>query len=77
MYEHDKKGKLAKDESGKLKIKTSHTLNPVPLYVYAPGLEGLAIDTSVQAPGLGNLAATTLHLLGYQAPEVFLPSLLK
>lgn len=77
MYEHDKKGKLAKDEAGKLKIKTSHTLNPVPLYVYAPGLEGLAIDTAVQAPGLGNLAATTLHLLGYQAPDVFLPSLLK
>lgn len=77
MYEHDKKGQLAKDESGKLKIKTSHTLNPVPFYVYAPSLEGLRIDTNVKAPGLSNLAATTLRLLGYRAPEAFKPSLLE
>lgn len=76
MYEHDKKGKLAVDERGKLKIKTSHTLNAVPFFVYAPSVSGLTLDASVQNPGLSNVAATTLRLLGYRAPEMFLPSLL-
>lgn len=77
MFEHDKKGGLARDENGKYKIKTSHTLNPVPFYVYAPSLESLTLNSKVKHPGLGNLAATTLRLLGYQAPEPFLPSLLE
>ena len=76
MYEHDKKGNLAYDENGKIKIKTSHTLNPVPLYVYAPSLSGLKLATTVAEPGLSNMAATTLHLLGYRAPQAFEPSLL-
>ncbi len=54
--------------------KTSHTKNPVPCHVYAPGV-ALAIDESVQAPGLANLAATMLRLMGYEAPEDYLPSL--
>jgi 2,3-bisphosphoglycerate-independent phosphoglycerate mutase len=77
MFEHDKKGNLAYDDKGKIKIKTSHTLNAVPFHVYAPSLPGLTLDTSVQQPGLANIAATTLRLLGYSSPEVFLPSILK
>jgi 2,3-bisphosphoglycerate-independent phosphoglycerate mutase len=77
MYEHDKKGNIAKDENGKLKVKTSHTLNPVPLYFYAPSLQDVGIDGAVAKPGLGNVAATTLNLLGFEAPEMFLPSVLK
>lgn len=76
MYEHDKKGNIAKDENGRLKIKTSHTLNPVPLYLYAPSLQDVSMDAAVPKPGLANVAATTFNLLGYQAPEAFLPSVL-
>jgi 2,3-bisphosphoglycerate-independent phosphoglycerate mutase len=76
MYEHDKKGKLAVDENGRLKVKTSHTLNAVPFHLYAPSLTNLTLDTSVEKPGLANLAATTLQLLGYRAPELFMPSLI-
>lgn len=76
MYEHDKKGNLAYDSEGKIKIKTSHTLNPVPVYVYAPSMSGLKLASTVAEPGLSNVAATTMHLLGYRAPEAFEPSLL-
>jgi 2,3-bisphosphoglycerate-independent phosphoglycerate mutase len=77
MIEHDKHGKLAKDGAGRLKIKTSHTLNSVPLFLYAPDCGELALSESVANPGLGNLAATTLGLLGFSAPEDYLPSLLE
>jgi 2,3-bisphosphoglycerate-independent phosphoglycerate mutase len=77
MMEHDKHGKLVKDASGRFMVKTSHTLNSVPLHLYAPTAPHLAFDRDVPAPGLGNIAATTLGLLGFQAPEDYLPSLLR
>jgi 2,3-bisphosphoglycerate-independent phosphoglycerate mutase len=77
MFEWDKKKKaIAVDKNGKKAPKTSHTLNPVPFYVHAAGLP-LAIDASVARPGLGNVAATLLTLMGYQAPDGYMPSLLK
>ncbi len=77
MYEHDKKtNAIAYTAPGKPKLKTSHTLNQVPCYFYAPTVPSLALAAGVEKPGLGNLAATTLHLLGYHAPEPYLPSLL-
>jgi 2,3-bisphosphoglycerate-independent phosphoglycerate mutase len=75
MYEH-KKGELVRDASGKLRVKTSHTLNPVPCYLYAPRAQGARIAPRGPQPGLGNVAATVLELLGYQPPEGYLPSLL-
>ena len=48
---------------------TAHTLNPVPFYVYAPGLPELRINAAVKRPRLANVAATVLQLLGYRAPE--------
>lgn len=77
MYELDKKsGAPIPNDKGGFKAKTSHTLNRVPCYVYAPGYE-LAIDPGVSAPGLANLAATTLQLMGFAAPPDYLPSILK
>jgi 2,3-bisphosphoglycerate-independent phosphoglycerate mutase len=76
MYEIDKKGIVQRDAAGKPLVKTSHTLNAVPFYVFAPGYE-FQIDASVNAPGLANVAATVLHLLGYAAPEGYGASLLK
>ena len=54
--------------------KTSHSLNRVPLHVYAPGTQ-LALDEAVAAPGLANLASSLLQLMGYAAPDAFERSL--
>ena len=80
MFELDAKtGVFQKDsETGKLKNKTSHTLNPVPAIIYDPQFNGeYELDPLVKKPGLGNVAATLLNLLGYNAPEDYLPSLIK
>jgi len=76
MYELDKKtGEPVPDGEGGFKPKTSHTLNPVPCHVYAPGAP-LAIDGSLERRGLANVAATALMLMGFAAPEGYHPSLL-
>lgn len=77
MYEFDKKGGV-KTENGRPKAKTSHTLNHVPFIVYDPQFSGeYTIDTSIAAPGLANVAATALALMGYQAPSDYERSILK
>jgi 2,3-bisphosphoglycerate-independent phosphoglycerate mutase len=80
MVELDKKtGEPAVDAEGKAKPKTSHTLNPVPLHVYAPGAK-LSLDPGAAGrpkPGLANLAASVLTLLGYEAPDDYHPSLIR
>lgn len=76
MYEMDKKGAV-KMENGKPKAKTSHTLNPVPAIIYDPGFAGeyeLAKDLK---PGLANLTATLLTLLGLEPPADFEPSIVR
>ena len=51
---------------------TSHTLNPVPLYLFDPrGRRSLSAGG-----GLANVAATALELLGFAAPDDHQPSLL-
>ncbi|MGH0034211.1 MAG: 2,3-bisphosphoglycerate-independent phosphoglycerate mutase [Myxococcota bacterium] len=76
MFERDKKtGQPKRGVGGRPKAKTSHSLNPVPFHVFAPGVE-LAPNPKVKAPGLANVAATVLHLMGYRAPEDYEPSLI-
>ncbi|MEJ5348963.1 MAG: 2,3-bisphosphoglycerate-independent phosphoglycerate mutase [Desulfosoma sp.] len=78
MYEMDKKtGRAKRDAQGVPKAKTAHTLNPVWFIVYSP-LEGLKIqlDPSVKNPGLTNVAATLMQLLGVKPPEFYDPALL-
>jgi 2,3-bisphosphoglycerate-independent phosphoglycerate mutase len=75
MFERDKRG-IKLDSDGRTKAKTSHTLNPVPFYVFAPSLPALRIDPKVARPTLANVAATTLQLLGLAAPSDFEPGLL-
>jgi len=76
MYELDpKSGKPVVAARGGFKPKTSHTLNPVPLHVFAPGAK-LALDARVAKPGLSNLASTVLYLMGYEAPADYQPGLL-
>jgi hypothetical protein len=40
----------------------------VPFLLYAPGYP-LTVDQSVPNPGLANVAASVLYLLGLRAPE--------
>jgi 2,3-bisphosphoglycerate-independent phosphoglycerate mutase len=76
MYELDKKGGV-KVENGRPKAKTSHTLNQVPAIIYDPQYTGeYRLDPNVAKPGLANVAATALFLMGYQAPESYERSLL-
>ena len=76
MFELDKDGKPKLDEDGKPKPKTSHTLNPVPFIVYDPLFEGEYQLTGVAKPGLSNIAATCIQLLGYRPPDDYDASLI-
>jgi len=79
MYEHDKKtGKTKVDkESGKIKVKTSHSLNPVPVYVYDPAGTAKLSLSKHEGLGISSLAATTLRLLGFEPPEGYDPSVVE
>lgn len=73
MFEHDEKtGKVKTDPvTGKPRAKTSHSLNPVPCYIYDPaGTAGLTLSTaSSKGLGISSLAATCLVLLGFIPPQ--------
>ena len=69
MIELDKKGALQKDKKGNYRAKTAHTLNPVPFVIYDPMFKGEYKLAEVQRPGLSNIAATLLSLMGYEPPE--------
>ncbi len=72
MYELDKKTGLPRvNKDGSFKSKTSHTLNPVPCIFYYNGSSGPFILRGDVAFRLSNLAATTVNLLGYEAPEMW------
>jgi 2,3-bisphosphoglycerate-independent phosphoglycerate mutase len=62
---------------GALQVRTSHSLNRVPLVIVDPRARG---GGPVLAPaadaGLSNVAATCLELLGFRAPEDYRASLL-
>jgi 2,3-bisphosphoglycerate-independent phosphoglycerate mutase len=78
MCEVDKKtGKLKLDDEGKFLPKTSHSLNPVPAIVYDPKNQSDARLANVKEPGIANLAATCMTLLGFQPPEDYTPSLVE
>ncbi len=75
MFEVDAEGQLVRDAEGRPKVRTSHTLNPVPCSIYVPGTQ-VALRQGLEHPGLANVAATLLQLLGYAAPDDYQPSLL-
>ena len=73
MYEIDKKTKAPKaNKDGSFKAKTSHTLNPVPFIVYDNiYADKYTLKQGRNDFGLSNVAATTVNLLGYDAPEMW------
>jgi 2,3-bisphosphoglycerate-independent phosphoglycerate mutase len=77
MFELDSKsGEPKRDEAGRPMPKTSHSLNAVPFYLYAPGAD-LRLRPADGEGGLANLAATVLQLLGLDSPEDYAESLLR
>ncbi|MBF0512059.1 MAG: 2,3-bisphosphoglycerate-independent phosphoglycerate mutase, partial [Candidatus Omnitrophica bacterium] len=64
-------------KNGKKQISTAHSLNPVPFAIVDAGDPGEYEMSSIQNPGLANVAATLLNLLGYQAPDDYCPSLIR
>ncbi len=78
MFEVDKKsGEFKRDAEGRRRSKTSHTLNEVPCYIYVPSRPSLELNPSIEHPGIANVAATTLQLLGFERPEGYEPSMLR
>ena len=73
MYELDKKSGAPKaNKDGSFKAKTSHTLNPVPFIVYDNFYnDKYDLNQGRGDFGLSNVAATTVNLLGYDAPEMW------
>ena len=79
MFEMDKKTGLPKvDKNGKMKAKTSHTLNPVPCIFYdnTPAKEHYRVKTDGQF-GLSDVAATVVNLLGYEKPAMWDDSIIE
>ena len=73
MYELDKKtGAPKANKDGSFKAKTSHTLNPVPFIVYDNfTADKYTLKQGRSDFGLSNVAATTVNMLGYEAPEIW------
>lgn len=68
MYEHDKKGEVKYNKDGSPKRKTSHSLNPVPCFIFDPESKGeyspVRIRGSVSVPSL----QPAWELLGFVPP---------
>lgn len=76
MYEIDKKTGEPKSSGSGFKAKTSHTLNPVPCWIYdANEYDYDFVD--VENAGLANVAATVVTLMGLTPPEMWQKSLVK
>ncbi len=79
MYEYEKEGDgLAIDPgTARPKIRPSHSLNPVPFLLVDPSDPSRhRFRDDLPQAGLANIAATALHLLGFETPEGYESSLL-
>jgi 2,3-bisphosphoglycerate-independent phosphoglycerate mutase len=79
MYQRSAKtGEIVRDQqTGKPKLKTAHSLNPVPVYIYeSTGKIKLRLAEN-KDPGVSSLAATCLKLLGFEPPSDYTPSIVE
>ncbi|MFO7891728.1 MAG: 2,3-bisphosphoglycerate-independent phosphoglycerate mutase [bacterium] len=77
MFQLDKNGHIKMDKEGKPNNKTSHTLNPVPFIIYDPSFNNEYKLAEIDKPGLSNVAATCIDLLGYVPPTGYDRSLIE
>ena len=78
MYELDKKDQLKLGKDGKPKAKTSHTLNRVPFIIYDNfTADKYKVKLGRDNFGLSSVAATTVNMLGFEAPEIWDESMIE
>ncbi len=75
MVERDAQGQPRTSADGTPLWKTAHSTNPVPLSVLDYSDQQWEITPDLSDPGLSNLAATLLVLLGLEVPAEYRPSL--
>ena len=75
--DHGNSDEMWTEKNGVRTPKTAHTLNPVPFAIVDSGYGGEYRMAKVDKPGLANVAATVLNLLGYAAPGDYRPSLIE
>lgn len=77
--DHGNADQMFEVKGGQEVVKTSHTLNPVPFAIYDPRSSqgGPRIAVAPGQAGIGNVAATTLELMGFTPPDSMLPSLIR
>ncbi len=73
--DHGNSDEMFTEKNGVRTPKTSHTLNPVPFCIVTPEDPPFQL-AGIPAPGLANVAATLINLLGYEAPAEYEPSLI-
>ncbi len=77
MYDHNKDGSIKMGKDGTPQSKTSHTLNPVPVYFYDPdGNHNIRIADR-EGLGISSLAASMFKLLGFEPPADYDPSIIE
>jgi 2,3-bisphosphoglycerate-independent phosphoglycerate mutase len=65
------------EKKGKREPMVAHTLNPVPFIIKDfSGANRISLNP-VETPGLSNVAATLVNLLGFEKPEGYDPSLIQ
>ncbi len=80
MYQHGKDGRVARHrDTGLPMIRTSHSLNPVPLIIHDPHRgDRYQLDPDrLQTAGIASVTATVLELMGFVPPDDLEPSLLR
>ncbi len=81
LADHGNAEEMLMDQIGEKSIKTvktSHTLNPVPFAIIdAQYANEYKMHLGIDTPSLANVASTVFNLLGYAAPDDYLPSLLE
>jgi 2,3-bisphosphoglycerate-independent phosphoglycerate mutase len=77
LADHGNADEMFTMKNGKKQVSTAHSLNPVPCIVVDYGYQGEYEMAKINTPGLANVAATLLNLLGYEAPREYAPSLIE
>ncbi len=76
--DHGNSDEMFTVKNGRRSVKTAHSLNPVPFIIYDPSYTGeYVLRKDLEKPGLSNIAATVLNLLGLEPPEDYDESLLE
>jgi 2,3-bisphosphoglycerate-independent phosphoglycerate mutase len=74
--DHGNSDEMYTEKDGVKTPKTAHTLNPVPFVIYDPSYDNEYQMAKVKNPGLTNMTATMLNLLGYEKVKDYDDSLI-